>query len=241
MQTWSYVLLFKFTAYWQFVPHPRRCWVSAPVLNNRGQFRLTDLGLSPNFLSERNAELAQPSGSLLPQCFSRDIDRKALRNWIQFHHTLDTNHFNTLWFPTRQCIGCCSVKREIFWLMITGTFRCSMVSTSATPICASLLRTKLVWVSLIWRCASAPMVSNSRDDLPEPEKRIKDARSTLIKGFHTFCLGVLNDFSVVQKCVYSSMRNGQVEEQVNKLKMIKRQMYGRASFNLLRKRLVCKE
>jgi len=85
------------------------------------------------------------------------------------------------------------------------------------------------------------MVSNSRDDLPEPEKRIKDARSTLIKKFHTFCLGVLNDFSVVQKCVYSSMRNGQVEEQVNKLKMIKRQMYGRASFNLLRKRLVCKE
>jgi transposase len=31
---------------------------------------------------------------------------------------------------------------------------------------------------------------------------------------------------------------GQVEGQINKLKTIKRQMYGRASFDLLRKRLL---
>jgi len=33
-------------------------------------------------------------------------------------------------------------------------------------------------------------------------------------------------------------RNGQVKGQINKLKSIKRQMYGRDSFNLLRKRLL---
>jgi Transposase len=32
--------------------------------------------------------------------------------------------------------------------------------------------------------------------------------------------------------------NGQVEGQINKLKTIKRQMYGRASFELLRKRMI---
>jgi len=36
----------------------------------------------------------------------------------------------------------------------------------------------------------------------------------------------------------SSWSNGPVEGQVNRLKNIKRQMYGRASFELLRKRVV---
>lgn len=73
------------------------------------------------------------------------------------------------------------------------------------------------------------------------DKWIKDAKATLIKEFHTFSLGVLNDFSAVQNAFNLPWSNGQVEGQVNKLKMIKRQMYGRASFNLLRKRLVCIE
>jgi transposase len=32
--------------------------------------------------------------------------------------------------------------------------------------------------------------------------------------------------------------SGQAEGQINKLKLIKRQMYGRASFNLLRRRVL---
>ncbi len=36
-----------------------------------------------------------------------------------------------------------------------------------------------------------------------------------------------------------SVSNGQVEGQVNRLKVLKRQMYGRASHELLKKRFVC--
>lgn len=59
-----------------------------------------------------------------------------------------------------------------------------------------------------------------------------------IKELKGFAKGLLGDFDAVQNAMSSHWSNGQVEGQVNKLKMIKRQMYGRASFSLLRKRLI---
>lgn len=61
-----------------------------------------------------------------------------------------------------------------------------------------------------------------------------------IKGF---AKGILNaggvpHFQAVYQGIISSWSNGPVEGQVNRLKNIKRQMYGRASFELLRKRVV---
>jgi len=53
-----------------------------------------------------------------------------------------------------------------------------------------------------------------------------------LKGF---AKGIKGDFEAVNQAVISSISNGQVEGQVNRLKNIKRRMYGRASFQLLRK------
>jgi len=70
-------------------------------------------------------------------------------------------------------------------------------------------------------------------------KWIDDVNDSSIKELQSFALGVVNDFAAVQNALTLRWSNGQVEGQINKLKTIKRQMYGRASFNLLRKRLVC--
>jgi transposase len=56
-----------------------------------------------------------------------------------------------------------------------------------------------------------------------------------IKGF---ARGVLKDYKAVYQGFVSNWSNGPVEGQVNRLKNIKRQLYGRASFQLLRKRVV---
>jgi transposase len=56
-----------------------------------------------------------------------------------------------------------------------------------------------------------------------------------IKGF---ARGVLKDYKAVYQGFVSNWSNGPVEGQVNRLKNIKRQMYGRAGFELLRKRVV---
>lgn len=49
-----------------------------------------------------------------------------------------------------------------------------------------------------------------------------------------FAKGIQKDFDAVNQAVISNVSNGQVEGQVNKLKTVKRMMYGRASFKLLR-------
>ncbi|WP_175634835.1 transposase, partial [Pedobacter ghigonis] len=46
------------------------------------------------------------------------------------------------------------------------------------------------------------------------------------------------DLHSIENAINLHWSNGPVEGNVNKLKTIKRQMYGRASFDLLRKRLV---
>jgi transposase len=54
----------------------------------------------------------------------------------------------------------------------------------------------------------------------------------------SFAKGLQDDQAAVQEALRSPWSNGQVEGQVNRLKTLKRQMYGRAKFDLLRKRFL---
>lgn len=56
--------------------------------------------------------------------------------------------------------------------------------------------------------------------------------------FKSFVRGIHQDFQAVQQALSSTWSNGQTEGQVNKLKNIKRQMYGKANFDLLRLRVL---
>jgi transposase len=53
-----------------------------------------------------------------------------------------------------------------------------------------------------------------------------------------FAYGLMKDLSAVTAAVDTPWSSGQVEGQINRLKTIKRQMYGRASFDLLRARVL---
>ena len=59
-----------------------------------------------------------------------------------------------------------------------------------------------------------------------------------IAELKSFAGGLRSDMEAVKNALTLPWSNGQVEGQINKLKTIKRQMYGRASFELLRKRLL---
>jgi transposase len=54
-----------------------------------------------------------------------------------------------------------------------------------------------------------------------------------------FAAGLRSDYKAIKAALIYSWSNGQVEGQVNRLKLIKRQMYGRAGFALLRRRVLC--
>jgi len=64
------------------------------------------------------------------------------------------------------------------------------------------------------------------------------AQKSGISELAGFARGIQLDFKAVEAAFSSRWSNGQTEGQVNRLKFIKRQMYGRAKFDLLRARVV---
>ena len=60
-------------------------------------------------------------------------------------------------------------------------------------------------------------------------------QATTLRGFAS---GIINDIAAVRVALSQTWSNGPVEGQINRLKMLKRQMYGRAKFDLLRSRVL---
>jgi transposase len=65
-----------------------------------------------------------------------------------------------------------------------------------------------------------------------------DAETSGIKELRNFAQSLRRDYKPVKAALTSSWNNGQTEGQVNRLKMIKRTMFGRAGFELLRNRVL---
>ena len=64
---------------------------------------------------------------------------------------------------------------------------------------------------------------------------IKRAKTTLIASFAN---GVTKDIAAVSAAISSGWSNGQTEGQICKLKLVKRQMYGRGKLDLLQARVI---
>jgi transposase len=77
------------------------------------------------------------------------------------------------------------------------------------------------------------MVRNKLD--AELTAWIAQARSSLVASFAS---GVAEDEDAVRAAITLPWSNGQTEGQITKLKLVKRQMYGRANIDLLQARLI---
>ncbi len=67
---------------------------------------------------------------------------------------------------------------------------------------------------------------------------LAEVRQSGIQDLINWANGLLTDESAVRNALSSNWSNGQTEGQINRLKTIKRQMYGRADFDLLRARVL---
>ncbi|MFI0986367.1 ISL3 family transposase [Streptomyces exfoliatus] len=67
---------------------------------------------------------------------------------------------------------------------------------------------------------------------------ITEAMTSGLPGVSTFAVGLNSDYAAVEAGLTSHWNSGHVEGAVNRIKMLKRQMFGRASFRLLRKRVL---
>jgi len=87
------------------------------------------------------------------------------------------------------------------------------------------------------------LVQNFRKIVKErqPDKLdawLDQATQSAIPEFVRLAASFRGDYAAIKMALYSEWSNGQVEGQNNRLKMIKRQMYGRAGFQLLRRRVL---
>jgi transposase len=64
------------------------------------------------------------------------------------------------------------------------------------------------------------------------------AQASTLPAFQDFAQGLKSDHAAVQAAVRLAWSTGPVEGQINRLKMLKRQMYGRANLDLLTRRFL---
>lgn len=67
---------------------------------------------------------------------------------------------------------------------------------------------------------------------------LKDVAASGIIALKSFANGIRTDLAAVRNALSMKWSNGQTEGQINRLKFIKRQMFGRANLDLLRKRVL---
>ena len=72
-------------------------------------------------------------------------------------------------------------------------------------------------------------------------KWINEVELSSFKKLKSFVGGLKKDIEAVNNSITTNISNGMIEGKVNKLKKIKRDMYGRASFNLLRIKIFLNE
>ncbi|SHE54182.1 Transposase [Mariniphaga anaerophila] len=81
------------------------------------------------------------------------------------------------------------------------------------------------------------MLKTGEGQIHEWIKSIQESKDKL-PGLKTFAKGLKRDIKAVQNAIQLRWSNGPVEGHVNRIKSIKRQMYGRASFELLRRKVL---
>lgn len=86
--------------------------------------------------------------------------------------------------------------------------------------------------------AFALMIRSS--DTPALENWLQEASQSGIAELRTFAAGIKRDQAAVLAALTYEWSQGQVEGQVNRLKLLKRQAYGRAGFDLLRHRVLAR-
>ena len=79
------------------------------------------------------------------------------------------------------------------------------------------------------------MTQLTGQDLPQ---WISDTRDANLPGLSSFAKGLEQDLNAVTQGLTTHWNSGPVEGRVNHIKMLKRQMFGRAGLPLLRKRVL---
>jgi transposase len=125
-------------------------------------------------------------------------------------------------------------SRRLAWMMVGGPEAMSSDERHAMKQAMEACSDVAVIYPLVQKFSE--MVRSREAE--EFEGWLKDSLSCGVAGFETFAIGLEREQPAVEAALSLPYSNGQTEGQVNRLKLVRRSMYGRASFELLRKRFL---
>ena len=126
-----------------------------------------------------------------------------------------------------------TVRRATFWLLKPAEELPSDQEAFITQLCAISPEIKEVRA---WAHAFAQMLRERQADGLLPW--LANVEQSTVTELRSFATGLRQDQAAVTAALEYAWRNGQAEGQINKLKLIKRQMYGRAKLDLLKARVL---
>jgi transposase len=88
------------------------------------------------------------------------------------------------------------------------------------------------------RCCGAGRNTEPAAALAELDAWLADARACGVRALETFAAGLELDGAAIRAALTTPWSSGQAEGQITRLKLLKRQAYGRAGFDLLRRRVL---
>ena len=112
-----------------------------------------------------------------------------------------------------------------------------MARVEQDPETATVAKLARQFTALVRAC-NASNQANVHAAQVELTNWLSEARASGVPAMETFATGLEGDSGAVSAALNTPWSNGQTEGQVNRLKLIKRQMFGHASFDLLRRRVL---
>jgi transposase len=126
-----------------------------------------------------------------------------------------------------------SVRRATFWLLKPAEALTPEQEAFITQLCT--LSTEIKEVRALSHAFERMLRERHAGGLL---KWLDNVEQSTVPELRSFATGLRHDAAAVTAALTYEWSNGQVEGQINKLKLIKRQMYGRAKLDLLKARLL---
>ncbi|WP_053078335.1 transposase [Methylobacterium tarhaniae] len=92
--------------------------------------------------------------------------------------------------------------------------------------------------ALVRAAGKSKTIADDQDAAADIDTWIGQARTCDAPAIATFASGLDADIAAVRSTLTEPWSSGQAEGQINRLKLIKRQCYGRAGLDLLKRRMV---
>ncbi|MEC5293813.1 ISL3 family transposase [Aurantimonas sp. C2-6-R+9] len=168
-----------------------------------------------------------------------------IHRWLQDHRTAPSKHAPHRTVdtappaPATQNPVSIPSPKQLAWLIVKAPERRSIEEANAIlrisqdRDAAILIRVVRRFVDLVRRVGT-----KAHDAGPAFDDWLRGAKRCGLRPVETFAAGLQHDGDAVRAALETCWSSAQVEGQVNKLKLLKRSMYGRGNLELLRRRLI---